>query len=146
MRAVISSLVLVLAGCAAPATQDANAERVVKVGSEFALAVGELTRVAGTPFTVKFDRVFEDSRCPMNARCVWEGNAKIAIRVETAKNLEKEFVEVIATNMVLDTSDRFTQRRPYGNHDVVLVRLDPTPMTGETVTNYVATLRIEARP
>ncbi len=145
MRALLPLLVLVLGGCASAAVEDANAPRIVRIGDDFSLAVGERVQLAQAPFTVQFDRVFEDSRCPMDARCVWEGNAKIAVRVEAAKTLEKEFVEVIATHMVLHTSERFSRRRQYGGHDVVLVHLAPTPMSGQTVKDYVATLRVEAR-
>lgn len=34
---------------------------------------------------IKFISVLEDSRCPMNARCVWAGNAKIKIAVSKGR-------------------------------------------------------------
>lgn len=43
--------------------------------------------------TVKFVSVVEDSRCPMNARCIWAGNAKIKIVVSKGKMAPK-FVEL----------------------------------------------------
>ena len=35
--------------------------------------------------TVKFVTVIEDNRCPMNARCVWAGNAKIKLAISKGK-------------------------------------------------------------
>ncbi|MFT3743658.1 MAG: hypothetical protein QM785_05110 [Pyrinomonadaceae bacterium] len=35
--------------------------------------------------SVKFVSIVEDSRCPMNARCVWAGNAKIKLAVSKGK-------------------------------------------------------------
>ena len=36
--------------------------------------------------TIVFRSVLEDSRCPMNARCVWAGNAKIRISVSKGRS------------------------------------------------------------
>lgn len=45
----------------------------------FILPIGKTAAVAGTNTRVTFREVTEDSRCPKNALCVWEGAAKIAI-------------------------------------------------------------------
>lgn len=36
--------------------------------------------------SVKFLSIVEDSRCPMNARCAWAGNAKIRISVAKGRS------------------------------------------------------------
>ena len=36
--------------------------------------------------SVKFLSIVEDSRCPMNARCVWAGNAKIKLTISKGKS------------------------------------------------------------
>ena len=45
-------------------------------------ALGQATRVG--PLVVQPLRVTEDSRCPMNARCVWAGRVALEARVEQA--------------------------------------------------------------
>lgn len=35
--------------------------------------------------TIKFLSVEEDSRCPINARCVWAGNARVKLAVSVGK-------------------------------------------------------------
>ena len=43
--------------------------------------------------SVRFISVVEDSRCPMNARCVWAGNAKIKVAVSVGRR-RAEIVEL----------------------------------------------------
>lgn len=45
---------------------------------------------------IRFISVAEDSRCPMNARCVWEGNAKIKVAVSVGRR-RAEMVELNST-------------------------------------------------
>jgi hypothetical protein len=45
------------------------------------LRLGQSKTADRGKITVKFISVLEDSRCPMNAKCVWAGNAKIRISV-----------------------------------------------------------------
>jgi hypothetical protein len=42
---------------------------------------GSQKRAAGGELTIKFVSVLEDSRCPMNAKCITAGNAKIRVTV-----------------------------------------------------------------
>jgi len=68
------------------------------------LGIGESKAAAGGKVTVKFLEVVDDSRCPVNARCVWAGNAKIKLAVSIGKaaprtvelnsGLEPKFVTV----------------------------------------------------
>jgi len=41
----------------------------------YTIKVNECTTAAGENFTVCFDSLITDSRCPINAICVWEGFA-----------------------------------------------------------------------
>ncbi|HEU4748033.1 MAG TPA: hypothetical protein VFS56_05985 [Gemmatimonadaceae bacterium] len=45
----------------------------------FSLPVGKTAAVTGSPTCITFRHVTEDSRCPSDAVCVWEGAAKIAV-------------------------------------------------------------------
>jgi hypothetical protein len=44
-----------------------------------ALRLGEAVRVDGGDFTIAFDTVLEDSRCPLEVLCFWEGNAAVRL-------------------------------------------------------------------
>ena len=108
-------------------------------GTEFALALGESIGIAGTQLIVTFSKVPEDSRCPMNARCVWEGNAKIALEVRVSPSSPGSAVE-------LNTSTRFATTQNVSGFTVELRRLEPMPMAGAQTTGYIATLSIGAAP
>mgnify|MGYP000900437959 CR=1 len=51
--------------------------------------VGEIKSAGGGRLAIKFVSVVEDSRCPIDARCVWAGNAKIKIAVSKGKMAAK---------------------------------------------------------
>jgi hypothetical protein len=134
MRITAALLVaMLLAACTAPGSPSTGSGRNVAVATDFDLPVGETVDIESTQLSLRFAHVVADSRCPMNARCIWAGNAKVA-------------VEMGGQTIELDTSERFAQRQSVGEYDVVLVHLEPTPMAGEKAENYVATLRVEARP
>jgi hypothetical protein len=137
MRTLLFACLPLFAACAsAPA---APTRPPVSAGEEFFLAMGESVGVNGGDFTVEFSRVLEDSRCPMNARCVWEGNARIALEVREAAR--RQVIE-------LNTSERFPTRGSLGENSkgisIRLHHLEPTPMAGVPTQDYVATLEVEA--
>jgi hypothetical protein len=148
MKLLLLASALLLGGCAASAPREEQmlGKMQFEPGVEFQLAVGK-SADSQNRYSVTFSRVIEDSRCPMNARCIWEGNAKIEVnlaefRQEPGRKIAPAFVE----RLELDTSERFTRHREVRGLIVSLVHLEPTPMTGETVKDYVATLRVEAQP
>ncbi len=72
---VVSACVLLLAstGCAAVETVS------VEPGASFTLAPGQTAVVTGTDTRITFRQVRDDSRCPVDVTCVWEGDANIVI-------------------------------------------------------------------
>lgn len=60
---------------------------------ELQIRVGEQKSADSGRLTIKFVSVVEDSRCPMNARCIWAGEAKIKIAVSKGK-MAPRFVEL----------------------------------------------------
>ncbi|MFC3097659.1 hypothetical protein [Alteraurantiacibacter palmitatis] len=67
---------LLIAGCATTPIVDAGPP--LPAGS--AVALGEAVSVANIALTPM--RVTEDSRCPINARCVWAGRIVVETRVD----------------------------------------------------------------
>ncbi|MEO6052364.1 MAG: hypothetical protein ABIP78_13685 [Pyrinomonadaceae bacterium] len=68
-------------------TSVASTQRIetltLRVGQERAADRGNIK--------VKFISVIEDSRCPINARCIWAGNAKIKIAVSKGRSAAKTY-------------------------------------------------------
>lgn len=82
LNLLASVCVLSLAGIAcAPVRGDIP---TVPVNSDFDVAVGGSARLQDSHLLVRFDTVTEDSRCPADVQCVWEGNATARVTVDSA--------------------------------------------------------------
>lgn len=116
-----------------PATVDA--------GSDFTLAVGEAASLAGSPLTVTVVDVAEDSRCPAETRCVWEGNAKVMVET-VLQGSTRTFA--LNTTVLPRTGPSAVDVGPYR---VSLVRLEPEPRAERIAADeYRAVLRVAAAP
>jgi hypothetical protein len=140
MRVLIFAGALLLAGCAAG--NGFPDEPQVKAGEEFTLAAGASASIDGR-YLITFEKVVEDSRCPMNARCVWEGNARVALSVLEVRSGDRD--EYHSWPLELNTSERFATKRSVDALSVELRLLDPTPMAGVPVEKYTITLLAEIR-
>lgn len=47
----------------------------------FALRFGQTASIEGEEIVIRFVDVTEDSRCPVNVTCVWEGQVTIALNI-----------------------------------------------------------------
>lgn len=107
-----------------------------KLGEEFQLRVGETVVVSDIGLWLAFLEVSEDSRCALQAMCVWAGDA--AVVVETAP-----FPDALHVDSKTDTlhTNLDPKTLPLGAVELVLVRLDPYPETPGSITaeQYVAT-------
>jgi hypothetical protein len=77
-RALLIGCGLLLAGSGCTAVQTAA---VVEPGASFTLALGETAAVKGADARITFNKVTDDSRCPVDVTCVWAGDAKIEITI-----------------------------------------------------------------
>lgn len=100
------------------------------------VGVGETVAVGTTGVTIAFLRVEEDSRCPLNALCVWEGNGKVALTLSSGYGASK--------NVSLNTTTE-PRRTEFAGLEIQLSALEPHP-TGEAIDpeDYVATFRIDS--
>jgi hypothetical protein len=67
---------LLIAGCASQTNQLTS-----KIGEEFSIGVGQSASIEGEELRVKFVEVISDSRCPMGANCIWEGEATCLVDI-----------------------------------------------------------------
>lgn len=49
------------------------------LGERFTLGVGQSASIADTGFQITYTELIDDSRCPPEVTCVWEGDAVIAV-------------------------------------------------------------------
>jgi hypothetical protein len=144
--AAFVSAVLLTACAAGLPDQREPAQRSVRPAEEFTLEVGGAVWLEGTSFLLIFAAVSEDSRCPRDVSCIWEGNARVAFTVREAVPGKKRgtLYEVVDTNLDLNTSGRFEQRRKFLDGYIELRKLDPQPPI-EDPKRYVATMKFEGR-
>ena len=107
----------------------------VKLGEEFKLGVGKSAAVKGGGLGIEFVSVVEDSRCPQGVDCIWEGNAKVRLRLKKAGGASAEIE--LNTNVE-------PQRAAALGYDVRLTSLAPYPKGSEAVDkkSYVAALEV----
>jgi hypothetical protein len=112
-----------------------SAERV-PLGREFTLAVGQSAVVGDTGLRLSLEGVSQDSRCPSDVQCVWEGDATVALAVAAAPGPRAEYE--------LHTSGRYAREVEHGPYTVTLVRLAPVPKSGAVLepSAYRATLLV----
>jgi hypothetical protein len=83
---IVSACGLVIASSGCAPVQTAVS---VDPGVSFTLAPGQTAAVKGTDTRITFKQVREDSRCPVDVTCVWEGEAKIEIVVSQEGAMEE---------------------------------------------------------
>ena len=91
----------------------------------------------GGDVRLTFVDVTEDSRCPADVTCVWEGNAAVLFRVTSGGS---------TIDVVLNTTDRPGHARTASafGHTIELTELQPAPRTDPPLRKeeYVALLRV----
>ena len=127
---------LFLAACASGGTTPPAAPSPA-LEEEFVLSPGETATVSGTNVRVTFERVSEDSRCPTDVNCIWEGDAVVVLKVKAE---DQEATREVHTQ---GGASRSRQARA-GNYLVTLVRLDPAPRSTGAIepSAYRATLKV----
>jgi hypothetical protein len=109
----------------------------VPTGREFLLRTGESVAIEGTDFSVRFEVVASDSRCPADALCVTLGDAEAIFTVAQAGRP--------SVQLTLHTRPGEGQRAHVGDLTLVLTHLDPYPYSGRAVPpdEYRASVRVD---
>lgn len=99
-----------------------------RLEEEFQLRFGQTAILSDNGLSIKFLSVGEDSRCPEEVRCIWEGNARIAIQVAHSG---------FALNTTLEPKEV-----THSGYVVRLISVNPYPKYGQEIkpSQYVVTL------
>lgn len=113
--AFLLSALGLLAGCAATTTPPPRQQPVPDVMSEptahlIHARIGETVSVDGPKVTPLV--VLEDSRCPMNARCVWAGRVRIKARIDLGSGSQVRELTQGAPVQVADGSLELVEVQP----------------------------------
>lgn len=80
-------------------THDAPQPRQVSTNVEFTLRRGERASVDGGALLITFLSVANDSRCPSDAVCVWQGDAAMVVRIEGGHSEAPTVVDTLHTEL-----------------------------------------------
>jgi hypothetical protein len=123
----------VLGGCAGNPTQPSQ----LPLGEPFELRFGASATLQGG-LTIALDGVESDSRCPMDALCVWAGDAVVTVSLSQPADGRAQ--------RELHTDARGSAAS-YLAYSIKLIALAPYPRSGRQIRreDYVATLTVVKR-
>jgi hypothetical protein len=113
---------------------DSSSGPSAALGQPTELAPGQTAQVG--PLRVTFTGVRDDSRCPVDVVCVWEGDAVAKVELSQPTG-------AVETHELHTSSPRATT---YGGYRVELVRLDPAPRSTQPIPpeRYRLVVRVSA--
>lgn len=119
---------VVLAACASETTNPAPAGSVglpvVQAGDTVDLRPGQVVEIGGGGLQLAFRTVEKDSRCPINALCVWSGNASVVLEARLGQSAWKR--------MVVNSYSE-PRSADYGQYRFHLVHVTPAPHTDTVI-------------
>lgn len=74
-------------------------------------------------YEIIFSEVLEDSRCPIDVTCIWEGCASIKLDVKNEKKIQE---------IILATGERTTAY--FDSYEISMVNILPYPISTKTVS------------
>ena len=119
-------------------TKNDNADFSTKLGESFELAFEATTELSDVEIKVTFEDIVEDSRCPENSVCVWEGLIKLALNLEIDGNLhEIELIDHVGHPQKAQAI--------IGERIIRLISVEPAKLTANQIPKdeYVIMLVIE---
>ncbi len=135
----IATLV-VLSACGSSTDPDVNMDgAIVTTPIEFTLRYGDERQVEGTVLRVGFAAVLDDSRCPQDVTCVWQGNAEVVLGLTIGMG------PTVALHLNTGLEPGAAE---WSGMLVTLVELTPVPLAGVSIpkTDYQVKLRVEPLP
>lgn len=108
----------------------------VPINHVFSLALGQSASIKEDKVIIKFKAVLEDSRCPVDAICMWAGNGKVEFELLDKTGQSKTF------NLNTEEEPKFTIIEGY---ELKLLSLNPHRIYGTSILpkDYSATIHIE---
>lgn len=84
---IITTTLLVgfISGCTSPAYN----YRKDPVVTEITIPLKQMVKAGSTGLSMSFDKIESDSRCAINARCLWAGAAVVKTTVKNSKGVSK---------------------------------------------------------
>ncbi len=135
MKRLILLSLLIWVACTEPNSAEPEPDKVdpnsnpvdsISYGEPFALEWNESTSVGGDGLVVGFKEVLGDSRCPLNADCVWQGQARIRLWL-AEPGMDTLYLEPFIYGYV-SAADTGSHKQVFSERfNATLLQLDPYP-------------------
>lgn len=113
------------------------------LGNKISFKEGENKFLKEAEMNVTFTRMLEDSRCPVDAKCVWEGAATAELTVMGTYTRPMKFKISTLSN----EARGYTSSVLFNGYKISLVQASPSPTTASGFKNnsgkYQITLQVE---
>jgi hypothetical protein len=116
-------------------------DKSVPLDQDFTLKLEQSAVIDAENFNLRFASVLEDSRCPRNVACVWQGQAQIAL---FAKHKDNESPQLRLT-IVGERPQNDTRLLVWSGYTIEFKALSPYPGDGKPKSNSEATLNISKK-
>jgi len=137
VRRLVLAAAFIAAACSGNATSpegDSGAQHQVEVGQTVTLKLGETAAVRGTAVTIKFSSVEADSRCPIDALCVWQGDAHIRLDLANVRG-------PVSKADVHTTLDPHSTE--FAGYKITLKEVSPSRVSTEPVASREYSVKLE---
>ena len=111
-------------------------DRSFNLEDSLTLSFGETAISEKENISIRFDSLLEDSRCPIDVICFWEGNARLSFFFEEPAG---------AHRFALNTYSGFTRDTLVSSYHISLIDVLPRPVSGREIDqkDYKAIVMIE---
>ena len=113
--------------------------QTANIGEEIVLHINESVMIHPDGFVITFNAVPEESRCPTNVNCIWEGRAIIQLMVENRERVYETFLETPNTQQTTGQAVNLFGRT------IRLVQVAPYPFENDIITpkQYRIMIRVD---
>ena len=109
-------------------------------GEPFQMKILETAKMSNGDLQLTLTGIPEDSRCPEDVNCIWEGQVRMFL---TAANTEKkENLE-----FKIDKSRMGKMNKSFGNYSISVENVSPLPTSGTKILKeeYIVTFRVDPK-
>lgn len=137
-KLVWGAVMVALTACAEATEPEVSADvAVVPAAAEMTLRMGQEAAVPGSAVKVRLLRVPEDSRCPIDAVCVWQGNAVVEVGIRAGMG---------PTVPLQINTDLEPHHADWHGVRLTVLELQPAPRAAEPTRQEDYTVRIRIEP
>lgn len=96
------------------------------LGTPFVLFMGQNATLQGTDIAVEFSHISDDSRCPADVVCVWEGEVTAKLHITQNNNTQE-------VNLTLSSRDTSLSVHESNGFRIELLSVEPYPQTSQPI-------------